>query len=102
MEATPRPWHVDERSFRDTDGYIKIGSERDAYALAYTLVSDMRGEAIVNAEHIVKCVNAHDSLVAALTALRDIVIEREQGNHDLDEELDQASAALELAEERNA
>lgn len=43
-----------------------------------------------------------DALVAALTALRDIVIEREQGNHDLDEELDQASAALELAEERNA
>lgn len=63
MEATPRPWHVDERSFRDTDGYIKIGSERDAYALAYTLVSDMRGEAIVNAEHIVKCVNAHDTLL---------------------------------------
>lgn len=33
-------------------------------------------------------------LVEALTKLRDIVVEREQGNHDLDAELDAADTAL--------
>ena len=41
---------------------------------------------------------AAPALLAALKNLVDIVVEREQGNHDLDEELDAGIAAIAIAE----
>lgn len=44
-----------------------------------------------------RLIAAAPDLLAALENLFDVVIEREQGNHDLDEELDAAQAAINKA-----
>lgn len=49
------------------------------------------------------CLHALNAeLLAALKGLFEVVTEREQGNHDLDEELDAASAAIAKAEKEKA
>lgn len=71
MTHTPTPWEVDPRKpmagtnykfFRSTiQGTDKIFGKINGHTMA---------KAEANASHIIKCVNNHDALVAALSELR--------------------------------
>ena len=60
---TPTPWNLNEVYIIDSEGY----------SIATTMFGDKASieEDLANAAHIVKCVNLHDELVAALKAARD-------------------------------
>jgi hypothetical protein len=66
MKHTPTPWEFrDNGSDNGLDPcFCVVGEPRE-----YGLVDHFATE---NAEHIVKCVNAHDEIVAALKAYADI------------------------------
>lgn len=69
-EPTPRPWEVYER----VDGALCVGSVPEpAYGMA-AMITDAAEYAtareLANAEHIVRCVNAHAELIAALEESR--------------------------------
>jgi hypothetical protein len=61
MSHTPTPWLVERRT---------IITDKSA-AIAYASTSRAMEYAEGNAAHIVRCVNAHDELVAALRAIAD-------------------------------
>ena len=68
-EATKRPWNRGENG-RDTFGIYAANGKRIAEVLPRPADDDFGfpDEAIANAEFIVKAVNNHDALVAALEA----------------------------------
>lgn len=63
QQHTPTPWHVDpKRQFRIVAG--------DDWTVATTLTTDnLRDQWEENARYIVRCVNSHDDLLAALKAI---------------------------------
>jgi hypothetical protein len=65
MQHTPTPWKV----YRTTDGNSVLGiGDKDGVGITdprFALWGDP-AEAAANAAHIVRCVNAHDALVAVL------------------------------------
>ena len=84
---TPGPWAVDS----DQDGWfirMEALGDKDAYLAIYASPDP---EQRYYDAHLIA---AAPDLLAALIELRDLVVEREQGNHDLDEELDAADAAI--------
>jgi len=84
-QATPRPWHVDSSSiqewtprqrdpFSDWGGGIEAGPEDDAITIIQGGAQDEQGGAVgilreADRALIVRAVNAHDELLAALKAL---------------------------------
>jgi hypothetical protein len=73
---TPTPW----TTHRHAEGVDLIGPD-----LGFTIgeiFADPAANAEANAAHIVKCVNAHDELVAALMALRNCKLYPASADHD--------------------
>ena len=64
VQHTPTPWTVDETSYSDVDGHIKIRAADHAW-VACAHVTDRRGEATANAAFIVLACNSYDELLAA-------------------------------------
>jgi hypothetical protein len=92
---TPTPWRNGDKYGED----IFSGVDRIAVATEHPYRPGEAIVAVANAAHIVRCVNAHDDLVAALKALEDCYCEasehldRDQRAHHR-EVLMQARAAL--------
>jgi hypothetical protein len=57
---TPTPWHT----YKQTVGYAVDAYDRETSHTGQIRIVSKTSEA--NAEHIVRCVNSHDELVAAL------------------------------------
>lgn len=66
-QHSPLPWHVAEAS---SGGFFVDVRGDDSRLLAIAAKTGIRGEAEANAAFIVRAVNAHDDLVAALTQAR--------------------------------
>lgn len=73
MSHTPTPWEAVQPS-QDTDDVIEIRSTIDGWTVARMGDGDLIDEQDHdNAAHIVRCVNVHDQLVAALYTALDAV-----------------------------
>ena len=69
---TPTPWHTMHNKLESS-----ICGEGQFVARVDGSETQTREEGEANADHIVKCVNAHDELVAAL---RDVLADSDAGN----------------------
>lgn len=65
-EATPRPWQLDQRMPNAVFAADEIRSKVAATTAGHIFPDRSSNEAAANAEPIVRTVNAHDALVAAL------------------------------------
>lgn len=94
QEYTPTPWTL---SFRDTT--VTHGDTIVAFVLTAHDMGKVRDDAasVANAAHIVRCVNAHDALVAALREALPFLCSHHGDNSDA---LEHVTAALALAEGR--
>jgi hypothetical protein len=96
MKHTPTPWHVGSK----VPNYIYARDGLDIIAQCDSANESTRAEENANAAHIVRCVNAHDALIAALEGA---IIAMERMNDASDEggllghEYDACCAALKLA-----
>lgn len=93
-EHTPTPWHTG-----GIGNHIVFDS--DGYAVANATVFHGKqedGESAANAAHIVKCVNSHGALVAAVKAAKEQLADIFQFEEDWKELREQLNAALALAE----
>jgi hypothetical protein len=70
MTHSPTPWRTDGEELRGPDDHFigNTGREDDKLGI-------MKEDDLANAAHIVKCVNNHDALVAALTAMKAAAID---------------------------
>lgn len=70
MNATPRPWYMEELNPDEFDITTRQGGKTIA------MVDCDAEECKANASLIVRAVNAHDALVEALKNARDLLIEK--------------------------
>lgn len=93
-EATALPWAVTTTDGKDLrNGITQPGHE--PYIIATThnhYAHDGSSEAEANAALIVRCVNSHDALVAALKAAQESIIRLHDNDHDYLSECDCADA----------
>lgn len=84
IEATQRPWRVDDEQIIDADGKV-IATLRQRGPLLEMVAGDhvthYLPETEANAELIVRAVNAHDALVAALEAYVAAEVPEMQSEH---------------------
>jgi hypothetical protein len=93
MKHTPTPWHIGSK----VPNFIYARDGLDIIAQCDSANESTRAEENANAAHIVRCVNAHDALVAALDNLLNV----DRSDPDFCETVEryerQARAALKLA-----
>ncbi len=100
MSHTPTPW----RAYNATNGRIlkhwriqRDDAKQDIALISLDVPADAREQ---TAAHIVRCVNSHDDLVAALKAMRAVVggIDTYKVGGEVRRAIEQTEAALKLAE----
>ena len=98
-EATKRPWYA--YGIHVQSAVIEVHELNEGYSSVCTTEGDTPEEAVANADLIVKAVNAHDALVAALVCaeadLEGLVSESEQDDHPAWQTLKEIRTALEAA-----
>lgn len=92
MKATPTPWSIGLGEGQDGAFYIRSGRKTVAKLDTESSLSDE-----ANAALIVRAVNSHERLVAALKAALPILENPSQGDHWFNEGAEQLQAALTAA-----
>jgi hypothetical protein len=72
MTHTRTPWAISKTRTVSTRHDIYVTDPLTEKSVVARVTEFEDGEGIANAEHIVKCVNAHDELVAALELMVDM------------------------------
>lgn len=84
-QHTPTPWRLMPKHNRYIAGRNEAGIDVIIADTGAESVAAHKQRAIDNAAHIVKCVNSHDALVAALRKLRDLAKDSDGSNLPRDE-----------------